>query len=97
MAKITGVDEAMQWLEDEVVVEMNTMTTNIFLDAQANTPIGETGNLKRSWVLNTASDPKEEAYVENTAHYAGYVEYGTHEMAPRAMMTNAIEKELNRK
>lgn len=95
-ARMEGLEEAMAWLEDEAVLEANTMAENIVADATENTPVGKTGRLKASWQVKLAKDSKDTAEIENVAPYAAYVEYGTNKMEGAFMLTNATDRELNK-
>lgn len=54
------------------------------------TPV-RTGALRDGWGFE---QKRESISVYNTQEYAGYVEYGTEKMAPRAMLrTTLLEKE----
>jgi len=57
---------------------------------RARTPV-RTGALQGGWGFD---QKKESIDVWNTQEYAGYVEYGTEKMAPRAMLrTTLLEAE----
>ena len=96
MIKIEGIDAAIDWLKEEVVNETNMMAKNIMEDAIQNTPVGRTGHLKASWVLTPATPTNEQAVVENTAPYAAHVEYGTEDTPAVLMLTNAVDREMNK-
>lgn len=52
----------------------------------ARTPV-DTGKLKSSWQLRLEGGGLR---IKNEAPYAGFVEFGTRKMAPRAMMTSSL-------
>lgn len=57
---------------------------------RARTPV-RTGDLKGGWGFQMR---QESIDIYNTKDYAGYVEFGTEKMAPRAMLrTSLLEKE----
>lgn len=69
-------------LVDKVKVEFATELVNV---ARDNTPV-RTGQMRDSWQVEVAED----IVIRNTAPHAGFVEYGTVKMAPRAPLGRAI-------
>lgn len=58
-------------------------------EAMRTVPV-DTGNLKRSIMLNISNDGQT-ATVTATADYSAYVEYGTRKMTARPFMRNSAE------
>lgn len=83
---------------DQFNIDLNTRLRNFkkewaleFLErVRARTPV-LTGALKDGWGFNMKQQSID---IWNTQDYAGYVEYGTEKMAPRAMLrTTLLESE----
>lgn len=69
---------------------VKTYAAKLQREAMQKAPV-DTGNLKRSIMLNIAEDGME-ATVTATAEYAAYVEYGTRFMDAQPYMKPAAEK-----
>ena len=69
---------------------LKSVAADIQRKAMRTVPV-DTGNLKRSILVDVSDDGKE-ATVTATADYAAYVEYGTRKMTARPFMRPAAEE-----
>lgn len=66
------------------------ITTGIFDKAVERTPV-RTGYLKSKWEMHFEErDGLLTGVIQNSAHYAKYVEYGTYAFSGRYMLTTAV-------
>lgn len=75
--------------------KLDTIPTNIAeavkRDSESVTPV-RTGTLKKGYEIKRSSGLGDDAITSNNVRYAGYVEFGTSKMAPRAMMRTAVTR-----
>lgn len=82
---VTGLDEVLRNMEninpvidEELTKELNSNGMDWQADVRANTPVGETGDLHRSWNFEPATKTGTgfEMSLSNNTEYANHVEFG---------------------
>lgn len=93
---VTGLDGLTDWLKESVIEVQNITVDNIFEDADATCPVGETGYLKSTGYAQHATKNEPMGAVGYTAEHSIYVHNGTDKMQPRPWLDDAATREMNK-